>query len=363
MVFLVVVIHTGLVYEIVLDSSWIVSDPVKNDNIGLVRLILDVFVMFTFFFISGYFMPSSTKRKSTMDFIISKLKRIMLPWFIAVLTLIPIYKMIFLYSRSMPQEEWTSYFHWFNRADGNPYLFSDNPVQNWLWFLPVLFLFQLVYLVLSKTKLNLNISFKTGVILTVIFGVFYSMAISTVGLTGWHHSVLFHFQRERFLVYFFVFFLGALAKKENIFGNDTRNIKQVIWVNIILYLALTVYIITILNLFFNMMPGREVYFVSIFWDKLAMYISLIISMLSFLYIWIDLFRYKFNKTNVLLAEMSRNSYYVYIIHLIVIGFIAWGFLPIELNPFLKFIILSFSSFIVSHIIVFQIRKIFMIIKD
>ena len=357
MVFLVVVIHSGLVYEMALDSSWIVSDPVKNDNIGLVRLILDVFVMFTFFFISGYFMPSSTKRKSTMDFIISKLKRIMLPWFIAVLTLIPIYKMIFLYSRSMPQEEWVSYFHWFTRAGGNPYLFSDNPVQNWLWFLPVLFLFQLVYLVLSKTKLNLNISFKTGVILTVIFGVFYSMAISTVGLTGWHHSVLFHFQRERFLVYFLVFFLGALAKKENIFGNETRNIIQIIWVNIILFLALTVYIITILNLFFNMItPGREFYFVSIFWDKLVMYLSLIISMLSFLYIWIDLFRYKFNKTNVLLAEMSRNSYYVYVIHMIIIGVVALAFLNFDLPAFVKFIVVSILSFVGSHAIILGVRK-------
>jgi len=357
MVFLVVVIHAGLVYESILDSSWIVSDSAKNDNIGLVRLILDVFVMFTFFFISGYFMPKSIQSKPNIKLIASKLKRIMLPWFIGVLILIPIYKMIFLYSRGMPQEEWYSYFHWFNRAGGNPYLFSDNPVQSWLWFLPVLFLFQMMYLGLSKMKVDLNISFKTGVILTIIFSVIYSMVISTTGFTGWHHSFFLHFQRERFLVYFFVFLLGSLAYKENVFRNETRNKKQVIWVNIILYVALTIYIITILNLFFNMITsGREYYFISKFWDKLTMYISLMVSMLSFIYVWVDLFRFKFNKTNVLLAEMSRNSYNVYVIHMIVIGVIALAFLNIELPVFVKFIVLSCLSFAGSHAIIYTLRK-------
>ena len=142
LVFLVVVIHAGSVYESILDSSWIVSDPMKNDNIGLVRLILDVFVMFILFFISGYFIPNSVQQKPPRQFIVSKLKRIMLPWLLAVLTLIPLYKIIFLYSREMPQEEWYSYFHWFARAGGNPYLFSDNPVQSWFGFYPYYFCFK-----------------------------------------------------------------------------------------------------------------------------------------------------------------------------------------------------------------------------
>ena len=215
----------------------------------------------------------------------------------------------------------------------------------------------MMYLGLSKLNLRLKISFKSGVILTVFFGVVYSMIISVLDLTGWHHSFLFHFQKERFLVYFFVFLLGALTYKENVFRAEIRNKKQVIWVNIFLYLALTVYVITILNLFFNMItPDREYYFISKFWDKLTMYISLMVSMLTFIYIWVDFFKSKFDKTNNLLTEMSRNSYYVYIIHMIVIGVFALLLLNVDFPAFAKFIMLSSLSFAGSHIIVYRIRK-------
>ncbi len=358
MVLLVVVIHSGLVYETALNGIWIVSDPMKNDNIGLVRLVLDVFVMFTLFFISGYFIPKSVQGKSTIEFVVSKFKRIMLPWFFGVLVLIPMYKMIFLYSRGMPQEEWYSYFHWFIRLNGNPYLFSDNPVQNWLWFLPVLFLFQMVYLGMIKSGIKMDVSFKRGVFLTVFFGTVYSMGISYLDMTGWHHSFFLHFQRERFLVYFLVFILGALAYKENVLDSVSQNKKQVIVVNLVLYSALSVYIVTVLNIFFNMItPGRDFYFVSKFWDKLALYISLVLSVLSFLHVWINLFQSKFNKTNVLLEIMNHNSYYVYVIHIIVIGLFALVLLNISLPVLIKYIVLIVLSFSGSHAIIFGAKKI------
>ncbi len=97
LILLVVILHSGLVYESVLQNSWIVSDPVKNESIGLIRMYLDLFVMFSIFFISGYFVPISVKRKSSREFIKAKFKRIYLPWIIAVFTLIPAYKFIFLY--------------------------------------------------------------------------------------------------------------------------------------------------------------------------------------------------------------------------------------------------------------------------
>jgi peptidoglycan/LPS O-acetylase OafA/YrhL len=153
-IFLVVVVHAGLVYEWTLDSMWIVSDPVKNNNIGLIRMYLDLIVMFTIFFVSGYFIPLSVKKKNTLDFLKSKFKRILWPWLLAVFTLIPAYKFIYLYSRGLPQEEWYSYFHLFQRADSDLWLFSNDPNQNWLWFLPI-FVFQLIYLGLSKVKMFL----------------------------------------------------------------------------------------------------------------------------------------------------------------------------------------------------------------
>ena len=99
LIFLVVVLHAGLVYEAILENTWIVVDPVKNNSIGLIRMYLDLFVMFSIFFVSGYFVRNSAIKQNSWDFLKSKFKRIMFPWIIAVLTLIPAYKFIFLYSR------------------------------------------------------------------------------------------------------------------------------------------------------------------------------------------------------------------------------------------------------------------------
>jgi len=60
--------------------------------------------------ISGFFAYSSVKNKNGWESLRSKFRRLMIPWIVAVLTLIPLYKVIFLYSRNIHQENWTTYF-------------------------------------------------------------------------------------------------------------------------------------------------------------------------------------------------------------------------------------------------------------
>lgn len=110
---------------------WIVDDPSTITWVGIVGIIFDVFIMPTLFFLSGYLTVASLKDKSPWQFNKGKFSRLMIPWAIAVLTLIPLYKVIFLYSRGLPQESWTTCFH------------ITNPnSQNWLWFLPLLFIYR-----------------------------------------------------------------------------------------------------------------------------------------------------------------------------------------------------------------------------
>ena len=67
------------------------------------------------FFISGYFAPLSLKTKTAGSFLVSRFKRLMAPWMLAVLILLPLYKVIYLFSRNLPQESLPAYFH-FNRS-------------------------------------------------------------------------------------------------------------------------------------------------------------------------------------------------------------------------------------------------------
>jgi peptidoglycan/LPS O-acetylase OafA/YrhL len=114
MVFLVVLIHSGIVYE----SSgffapiWLVDDPATNDLAGIVN--------------------------------------------------------IFLYPRQLPQEHWSTYFHFSNGV------FS----QSWLWFLPVLFLFDAAFWLLARAKIRVpDITLATGVAGVFVIGLLYRAAL------------------------------------------------------------------------------------------------------------------------------------------------------------------------------------------
>lgn len=355
LIFLVVLLHSGLVYEFALPDSWIVVDTVKNNNIGLVRMYLDLFVMFTIFFISGYFVRYSVIGKSGRAFIKSKFKRILLPWVIAVLTLIPAYKAIFLYSRGLPQEEWFTYFHFYQRAGSDLMFFANNPVQNWLWFLPVLFLFQLIYLGMTKIKLlNVKVSLKTGVLLTFLVSSAYASLVALSGHTGWTHNILLHFQNERLLVYFSSFLLGSLCNKLNVFESFQKNWKSNLISNIVLSLSLAVFTAFALNLFFNMItPGRNHFFISQVADIIVMHTSATLSMLGFLYALIYLFKFRFNKINLLMSQLNKSSYSVYIIHVIVLGVIAVILLPIQIPAFAKYLLLTIFTFVISNMIIYS----------
>ncbi len=358
LMFLVVLVHAGIVYEPILEDGCIVSDPDKNSSIDLIRAYLDIFVMFIWFFISGYFVRYSVKGKMACGFLKSKFNRIMIPWIIACLMLIPAYKAIFLFSRGMPQEEWFSYFHLFQRAGGDLAFFADNPIQNWLWFLPVLFLFHVVYIALAKTNLfSLKIYLGTGVLLTFFIGVIYSLLLLATNLTGWFNSALLTFQRERLLIYFMGFLLGALCNKLKIFESNSKNSKYYIWSNVALTISLGVFTATALNFFFNLFdPGRNYFFVSEKWiDQISYYVSVQLSMLSFLHICIYIFRNSFNRTNSLMVELARNSYAVYIIHIVVMGLIALPLLNVHIPAFVKFLILTILTFVISNTIVYVYR--------
>lgn len=360
MIFIVILYHAGFVYQWSLATNWLVVDPVKNDSLGLVGMYLDTFVMFILFFISGYFIQSSVKSGTTWNFIKSKFKRIYLPWFIAVFTLIPTYKVIFLYSRGLPQEEWYSYFHFFKRTGSDLSHFSNDLSQHWLWFLPVLFLFQILYLILSKTKLlSINISLKTGIFLIFIIGTIYSTGISIVGLKGWTLTTLLDFQNERLLVYFMVFLLGALCNKHKVLDIEKRNTKYVIISNLVLWISLTIFTVVAINLFINIIePGRDFYFLSSTVDRVIYYGSEIIVMLSFIYIFIDLFKFNINKSGRIWTELNKNSYYVYIIHIVVLGLIALSLTDINIPTVIKYFILTILTFIISNTLVSIGRRIF-----
>jgi fucose 4-O-acetylase-like acetyltransferase len=344
LIFLVIVYHSGGVYE----SSgfwapfWIIDDPATNDLVGILNLVIDIFVMSLLFYVSGYFAPNSLASKQPAEFIRAKLRRLMLPWLLAVLFLMPLYKVLFLYSRGLPQQEWTTYLYW-----------NSGFSQSWLWYLPILFLFDMIYLGLSRLSIRTaNITMMKAVPLVFIIGLAYSFGMAVTGNWGWTLTPLFDFQNERLLIYFMIFLLGALSEQLNLFGQESSTTKLYIAINATSWIPILGYLFFVLLPFIK--PGAVISTPMI--DEFFKWVFFHLALLSLIYLNVVTFRNYFNRQGKLAAMINANSYNVYIVHIIVMGVIGLGLLNVQLNSLGKWVVLTVGTWLVSNLIAGGYRR-------
>jgi len=340
-IFLVVLYHVGGVYEStgMWGSFWIVDDPSTISWVGIMNIAFDIFIMPTMFFISGYLTPISLERKGAWGYVKSKLKRLMLPWLLAVLTLIPLYKVIFLYSRGLPQEHWTTYFH-----------FNNPNSQNWLWFLPLLFVFNLLYLLLEKLNVRFDkLSLKWAVVSTFVIGVIYSMVIgSWLGFRSWTLTPVLDFENEKMLAYFLYFLIGVLAFRQNIFAELPKKKTLYTIANAVAWLPVTVHIFARIWPFFYPNPA-EFEITPLY--RLIWWVSFHSGAIGMVYLMVESFWRYVDRSGKLWRTLSHNSYGVYIIHVILIGIFGTLLMNTSLPALVKYLLLMISTYVGSNLLV------------
>ena len=350
-ILLVVLYHVGGVYEAAGQWGWfwIVDDPNTISWVGIVGILFDIMVMPIMFFISGYLTPASLENKSGWEFLTGKFKRLMIPWVIAVFTLIPLYKVIFLYSRGLPQEHWTTYFH------------ITNPnSQNWLWFLPVLFLFDVLYLVIARANIKLTgISLRNAVLGSLVIGFVYSYAIGGIaGFRSWTLTPLIDFENERILVYFLSFLVGVLGYQQNVFAEKSGSKTLYTIANSVAWLPVTAHIFARLWPFFTPNPA-EFPITPLY--RVVWWLSFDLSVLCMMYIMIESFRRYLNRTGSFWSALNRNSYGVYIIHVIMIGVFGTLLLNLNLPALVKYPSVFVLAYAASNLIVAGYRYLIQVI--
>lgn len=75
-----------------------------------------------------------------------------------------------------------------------------------------------------------------------------------------------------------------------------------------------------------------------------------------MYVTIETFRRYQNKQGILRNELNDNAYYVYIIHVVVLGGLALIMLNTAIPSLAKHLILTVSTFVMSNLIVSVFRK-------
>ncbi len=348
-IFLVIFYHAGGIYESsgIWGTFWLVDDSSTNELNGIVNIFMDLLVMPTMFLISGYFVPRSLESKTASEFVVSKLKRLLIPWAIAVFTLVPLYKFIFLYSRGLPQEQWINYLY-----------FNTPNSQVWMWYLTALFLFNMLFLALTKLNVDLSkISIKAALWGVFIIGFIYSAIFDIFGGHGWTLTFLLDFQNERLLIYFLFFLLGTVCYYQKIFESKWKNTTLSYIFHGTAWLPLNIYTWTLILIFVT--PDKHI--VSATFELLLLHFSYLISVLYMVYGVLYLFRNYFNKQGPVTKELNRNSYGVYILHVIVLGFIALTMLNASMPSLVKFLIVVVSTFVGCNLLVSIYRKLIQVI--
>ena len=144
MVVLVVVYHSVAAYAIVA-PHWMVHDT-NTFAADIIRELFDVFMMSVLFFAAGYFALPSLEKKGLWEFLKDKVKRLLVPWALAVLIILP----LALYDQPVKPvrpfwKYWLSYLSSFEAR----LRFTQAPVgpttQAIYWFISLLFAFLLLF--------------------------------------------------------------------------------------------------------------------------------------------------------------------------------------------------------------------------
>ncbi len=336
-ILLVVLYHAGLVYESsgVAATFWIVDDPSTNDLSGILNLVLDILVMPLIFFVSGVFAPPSLRRRGPGSFVAAKARRLLLPWLVAAFTLIPLYKVIFLASRGLPQDHWTTYLPSTNGGFG----------LSWLWFLPVLFLFDLFYAgVAGRVRWLQRVPMVPALLGAVGLGLANSVAMDLLDLRGWTKLGWLDFQNERLIPYLLAFLLGSVAYHQRTFVEGERHVVVYRLASWMAWLPTTGYLIFLL--FPWIKPGAVL--VHTVGDRLILWTLFYWALLSLSYTAIEILRRSTSQSSAFWTALNRTSYSVYILHTIVLGAMAMALRPLGMPSLVKHLLLAVGTYAVCH---------------
>ena len=149
-----------------------------------------------------------------------------------------------------------------------------------------------------------------------------------------------------FCIQSYIFFIaGVIVNRKKLFAAPPKGKKLYLAVNTLAWLPITV------HMFLRIWPFLTENFSVTPLYRILWFASFHISSIVMVYLMVESFRRYFNKTGKFWNALNRNSFGVYIIHVIVLGFLGTLLLYVNLPAVAKWILLVISTYSVSNLIV------------
>ncbi|NCD70110.1 acyltransferase family protein [Mucilaginibacter agri] len=345
---LVVLHHTFITYGA--PGGWYYSQ--KTTHVGAIIpmtmfvAINQAFFMGFFFFLSACFIPSSYRKKGAARFVTDRLIRLGIPLVFYSFVLSPILSYLVYY---FAEGHHITYMQYLGGFDG----WIDFGV---LWFVAALLLFTLIYvlwkLIAGNYRLKPTAVPKTGtIVLAAIATGVVSFLVRTVFPVGWVLKPL-GFQLSYFTQYIVLFIVGLIAADNNWLATlADKTGKQMARLVILLVILFPVFYVikvvmnTPLEWYSGGMHWQSLLYAV--WEQLIGF-SIITALLSY-------GKKLWNKPSVLLQNLSRYTFGVYIFHPLVLISTALAFRNLAIDPAIKLLFVAplvvVCSFLLAAIIV------------
>ncbi len=338
---LVVIYHFAHGYVGYID--WTYKDGSYSDSLYNFILIDKSFFMGLFFLISGYFISISIRNSSTKEFILKKIKRLILPTFLLLLVEMPIAIYLVSYFVNNEKNDFLSFYL-------NTYLGEGKLTYGPGWFIVNLFIFSIAYLMYTKIFKD-SLMVKIGKLnIKKILLITLALALSSFiiriyyPMDTWITLLFVGIEPAHEFQYLILFIVGIIAYRNSWFSNINEKIGKgsvTFSVVLIILFCTKAYFPDKVGIIINK-------YYSVYESILC--ISLCIGL-------IYLFKKYLNHSNNFITVLSKDAYSVYLIHVLFVIIFQVMFHYININLYIKFWIGSILSIICSFVFADVFRRI------
>lgn len=314
---------------------WVVNDPAKAQWLGKFFFVNASYMMGLYFFISGYFMLFSIRRKTTGEFVKDRLFRLGIPLlFFTFFVFLPFNYLLSAPKTNVLQFFLDTYFHKPPIATGH------------LWFVASLLFYSFIYLLLFGQQRE-SVSGKPQAPFRNYYIFIYIILLAIVSaLVRLYYPIdvwrtwLIPVEVAHIPQYLSMFLIGALFNR---YGWLESLSKTTGW--LVLCMAIIVYLLS-----YRLPDPIQQYWLTSSLVESFLCVGISMGLLT-------VFRQFVNHPNALVDQLSASTYGIYLFHLLIVIFFQSIFLNWQAGANTKFLIVTLLSILASFILTSLLRRI------